>query len=130
MSDQSKTCFLIDDDEDDREIFQMALDDLNGKFSCVMSDNCMDALDRLREGNLHPDYIFLDLNMPVVTGRECLVEIRKMHQFDTTPVLIYSTSSVPSDIDDMMKLGATSFITKPNKISVLTNVLKEVLTAS
>lgn len=126
----SKTCFLIDDDEDDRDIFQLALRDVDGKFNCVMADNCLDALERLREGKLSPDFIFLDLNMPVLTGRECLVEIRKMRQFEKTPVLIYTTSSVSRDRDEVMKLGATSFITKPNKISLLTDVLKKVLTAS
>jgi CheY-like chemotaxis protein len=125
-----KTCFLIDDDEDDREIFQLALEQVDSKVTCVVADNCMDALEQLRSGNLDPDYIFLDLNMPVLTGRECLMEIRKMQQFLNTPVLIYTTSSVPKDKEDMMALGATSFITKPNKVSVLTTVLNEVLTAS
>ncbi len=130
MAGPLKTCFLIDDDEDDRDIFLLALEDLGTKFNCVMADNCVEALQMLRDGTVKPDYIFLDLNMPVLSGRECLVEIRKMHQFDKTPVLIYTTSSVPADVEDMINLGATSFITKPNKISALTNVIKGVFTAS
>lgn len=128
MANQLKTCFLIDDDEDDRDIFQIALEQLDRPFTCVMADNCMDALKRLRSGTLHPDYIFLDLNMPVLTGRECLIEIRKMREFQETPVMIYTTSSVKEDKEEVMKLGATSFITKPNRVSLLTAVLKEVLT--
>ncbi len=122
-----KTCFLIDDDEDDRDIFQIALRELDHKVNCVTSDNCVDALDALRAGSLHPDYIFLDLNMPVVTGRECLVEIRKLPAFQKIPVMIYTTSSAQKDKEDVMKLGATSFIIKPNKISLLTPLLKEIL---
>lgn len=130
MANQPKTCFLIDDDEDDREIFQLALQQVDRKFYCIMSDNGIDALEKLRSGKVNPDYIFLDLNMPLLTGRECLIEIRKMPRFERTPVLIYTTSSGPKDEQDVLKLGATSFITKPSKISVLTTVLKQVLTAS
>lgn len=130
MSNLPEICFLIDDDEDDRDIFQLALQQLDRKYNCVTAESCMDAMEKLRSGTLKPDYIFLDLNMPIITGRQCLIEIRKMDQFDKTPVVIYTTSSVPGDKEDMMKLGATSFITKPNKISVLTTVLKEVLTPS
>ena len=118
---------MIDDDEDDRDIFQLALQQLERKFKCVMVDNCIEALESLKHGSLEPDYIFLDLNMPIVTGRDCLVEIRKLRRFDKTPVLIYTTSSSQKDKEEVMQLGATSFITKPNKISALTSVLKDIL---
>lgn len=130
MTTQSKTCFLIDDDEDDRDIFQLALEEVDSGFNCVLAVNGIDALEKLKSGKLKPDYIFLDLNMPVLTGRECLIQIRRMREFENTPVLIYSTSSVPKDVEEVMKLGATSFITKPNKISALTTVLRKVLNAS
>ncbi|HEU5148257.1 MAG TPA: response regulator, partial [Chryseosolibacter sp.] len=89
-----KTCFLIDDDEDDRDIFELALQQLGQKFRCVTSESCQDALNSLKNGDIDPDYIFLDLNMPLVSGRECLGEIRKLPKFESTPVVIYTTSSV------------------------------------
>ena len=122
-----KTCFLIDDDEDDRDIFELALQQVGKNYKCVTSGSCQDALQTLKNGDINPDYIFLDLNMPLVSGRECLREIRKLSKFQHTPVVIYTTSSVQQDKEDVMQLGATSFITKPNKVSVLTNILKEVL---
>lgn len=123
-----ETCFLIDDDEDDREIFQLALEQVDSNFRCVTADNCMEALEILRNGSLKPDYIFLDLNMPVLTGRDCLVEIRKMAMFQKTPLIIYTTSSIPADREEVLRLGATSFVTKPNKVSTLVTLLKEVFT--
>lgn len=123
-----KTCFLIDDD--DRDIFQFALEQLDSGVNCVTANNGMVAIERLRSGQLNPDYIFLDLNMPILTGRECLIEIRKIYQFQKTPVVIYTTTSVPKDKEDLMKLDATWFITKPGKVSALITVLKEVFTAS
>ena len=124
-----KTCFLIDDDEDDRDIFELALQQLEQKFTYVTSDSCSEALEMLRKGDFNPDFIFLDLNMPLISGRECLSEIRKLSEFRNIPVVIYTTSSVQKDKDEVMRLGATSFITKPSKISVLTDVLRQVLIA-
>jgi len=124
-----KTCFLIDDDEDDREIFQLALMDVGGQFDCITADNCREALQQLRNGALNPDYIFLDLNMPVLSGKDCLAEIRKMARFNQTPVLIYTTSADKRDKDEIARLGGTAFITKPNRVSALTEILKQVLTA-
>ena len=127
IPDSLKTCFLIDDDEDDREIFQLALAQIGETFNCITSDNCPEALENLRNGSLSPDYIFLDLNMPVVSGRDCLIEIRKISRFNDTPVLIFTTSSIVKDKEDTMSLGATAFITKPSKISTLSILLKEIL---
>jgi CheY-like chemotaxis protein len=125
-----KTCLLIDDDEDDRGIFELALRQLDQKFKCVTLDSGTQALETLKKGDLNPDYIFLDLNMPLITGRDCLIEIRKLSRFKQTPVLIYTTSSGEKDKEDVIKLGATSFITKPNKVSVLISVLREILNPS
>ena len=122
-----RTCFLIDDDEDDRDIFELALQQLGQNYKCVTSKSWSDALEILKKDDVNPDCIFLDLNMPLVSGRECLIQIRKLAKFRQTPVVIYTTSSEQKDKEDVMQLGATSFVTKPNKISVLSNILKEVL---
>lgn len=75
-----------------------------------------------------PDYIFLDLNMPLMTGKECLQQIRKLPRLSDVPVIIYSTSASQRDIQDSMELGASTFITKPPQIAVLADKLAEVLT--
>jgi CheY-like chemotaxis protein len=122
-----KTCFLIDDDEDDREVFQLALHQIDRDFIFICSDDGREAIDKLKNGELNPDYIFLDLNMPLLSGRDCLIEIRKMSKFADVPVMMYTTSSDTNDKEECLKLGANAFITKPNKISELTEILKEIL---
>jgi CheY-like chemotaxis protein len=123
-----KICFLVDDDEDDCEIFQLAMQQLGG-IQCVVCNSAKEALQKLRTDIFQPDFIFLDLNMPVMNGAECLVEIRKMKKFSTTPIWIYSTSSQPADKIALEKLGATGFITKPTKLSVLIKLLTQYLYA-
>jgi CheY-like chemotaxis protein len=114
--------FLIDDDEDDRELFQLALEKVDAEIICKTAINGRDAL-KILEGNIAPDFIFLDLNMPEMDGRECLKELKLSAKTKDIPVIIFSTSSEPKDIHDTKVLGAVGFITKPSKVSELTNSL-------
>jgi CheY-like chemotaxis protein len=115
---------LIDDDEDDRDLFQMAIDDLDTPINFTGVENCCDALVMLENKSVKPDYIFLDLNMPQMSGRECLTNLKKSIQLSKIPVIIFSTSSDPTDIKETKDLGAIDFITKPPRTSELTEILK------
>jgi CheY-like chemotaxis protein len=87
------TCFLIDDDPDDHDIFKMALNGISDRLQCVTAADGADGIEKLeRNEEFTPDYIFLDLNMPRVDGRACLKEIRKIERLTKVPVIIYSTS--------------------------------------
>ncbi|ABG58493.1 response regulator [Cytophaga hutchinsonii] len=117
---------LIDDDEDDREFFQFALEDINRNIGYTGVESGYDALHLLKNGP-QPDYIFLDLNMPGMSGRECLMELKKDRVFSHIPVIIFSTSSDPYDREETKKLGAIDFITKPTKTSELVKSLNTFL---
>ena len=119
------TCLLVDDDEDDREIFSLALQDVDPSIDCVTARDGREALSILSI-NFVPDYIFLDLNMPLMDGKECLKEIRKRSHLNAVPVIIYSTSSAEKDKEETKKLGASSFITKPPLVSALAKKLSDV----
>lgn len=121
------TCFLIDDDKDDQEIFLMALEDIGVSVSCITANNGSDALQKFAEDETFlPDYIFLDLNMPKINGRQCLIEIKKINRLKNIPVIIYSTSSAQRDKTETEILGASAFITKPSSISEFSKILSDV----
>ena len=122
-----KTCLLVDDDEDDTEIFAIAMGEADSSIDCVFATDAAAALSLLENKSFVPDYIFLDLNMPQMSGKECLVEIRKRPHLSTVPVIIFSTSASQRDMDDTHALGASSFITKPPLIATLTEKLLEVV---
>ncbi len=123
-----KTCFLVDDDIDDQEIFMAAVSEVDKSINCVGIDNCEEAIDKLKtEVSNLPDFIFLDLNMPRLNGRQCLAELKKIAHLKHVPVIIYSTSSLNKDIEETKKLGADMFITKPSKFDDLCFALTEVL---
>lgn len=118
-----KTCLLVDDDEDDKEIFCLALKKIDPSIDCITASDGREALSILDDGSFIPDYIFLDLNMPRMDGKECLKEIRKQNRLDKVPVIIFTTSSAERDKEETKKLGANSFITKPPLVSTLADLL-------
>jgi len=118
------TCFLIDDDDEDREVFIMALEDVDKVHKCVTAINGKDALQKLTESeDFIPDFIFLDLNMPVMNGKQCLKELKKIARLGSVPVIIYTTSSYEKDIDETKQLGAAHFLVKPYEITRLSKIL-------
>ncbi len=126
--DNKQEYFLIDDDEDDREIFLLALEKANVNFSCSAAKSGPVALDMLNtDTGFIPDFIFVDLNMPLMHGKECLQQIKSMPRFANTSVIIYTTSSYDKDVEETRRLGASHFLVKPPGIGILAKTLKRIL---
>ena len=124
----NKIFFIADDDLDDQELFIAALKGIDNFCTCITASNGHDALQQLREMNEPlPDFIFLDLNMPRLDGRQSLAAIREIKKFKDTPVIIYSTSAELRDIEETTKLGATHFLQKPNRFEDLLKALQDIL---
>jgi len=115
---------LIDDDEDDRMLFSMALEMIDKTLTCTAIDNCFDALELLASG-VRPDIIFLDLNMPSMHGFDCLQLIRQSQDFGPTPVVIYSTSGYSADIEKAQELNASGYLKKQSDLDALCLKLKK-----
>lgn len=119
---------LIDDDVEDQEIFNSALSEVSDHLQCTCLTSAREALQQLNHGALTPDVIFLDLNMPIMSGREFLAQIKSMDGLNAIPVIIFSTSSNPETIAETKALGAIDFITKPNRYDLLVNILSPLFT--
>jgi len=115
--------FLVDDDEDDQELFQLALEEADPEIQLITANNGHEALEMLEQDRVQPDYIFLDLNMPRMGGKECLIALKDNPLLAGIPVVIFSTSSDPLDRSETERLGAIDFMTKPSRISELTQLL-------
>ena len=106
----SHRIMLIEDDADDQYFFMDALGTIEGDFSCKIAQNGVEALKHLGNGEL-PSLIFLDLNMPLMNGYECLNQIRNSAAKDI-PIVVISTSTNPRDKKRVEELGAQVFIEK------------------
>ena len=121
---------IADDDIDDIEFFKITLANANPNATINTVENGAKLLKQLFEAKgveHHPDFIFLDINMPGLNGKECLKEIRQNKNFNNIPVIIFSTSSDRNDIEETYNNGANLFITKPSDLKTQTELLKTIL---
>lgn len=119
---------LADDDEEDRDLFREAIDEFGTQVTLRTADNGATLMDELtREGSELPDLIFLDLNMPLKNGHECLAEIYMNEKLRHIPVIIYSTSSNREQIEATYRAGASLYIPKPESFSDLQMITRKVL---
>lgn len=119
-------CFLIDDDEDDRTIFEIAVNKISPDIKFGYAKSGPDAIEQLKNCKRVPDFIFLDLNMPIMSGNECLIELKKTVCVAEVPVIIYSTTITEKIIYDTLHDGAFDHIEKPSKIEKLVMYLKRI----
>lgn len=123
-----KVILVIDDDADDRELFREALHEVYKNARFISANNGYDALELFnRPGYLIPDIIFLDLNMPKVDGRQCLIRLRNIPGLQKVPIIIFSTLKLVHEVDELKLLGASMCITKPVWYADLRKTLQEVI---
>lgn len=124
----SQNIFLADDDEDDCTFFAEALQEIHAEATFTVCRNGNELMNLLQKpAKPFPDIIFLDLNMPLKNGYECLKEIRSNEVFKNAPVVIFTTSRLQEDIDTVYNLGATHFVTKPASFEKLKNVIAKII---
>ena len=121
--DRFRRVLIAEDDSDDFQFFAEALENISTDFSITRVKNGLECVKILRTGEV-PDVIFLDLNIPLKSGLECLTFIKGSAMLAEIPVIIYSTSHYIKHIDIAYKTGAHSYIVKPSNGGALVDRLK------
>lgn len=125
---QTLNIALADDDEDDRTLFKEAMSEIKIKTKLSLFNNGKELMDYLTLPNvILPEIVFLDLNMPIKNGMQCLNEIRNHPGLQDLLVAIYSTSSSEADIEETFVNGANIYINKPNSFGALKQAIEKVL---
>lgn len=65
---------------------------------------------------VRPDLILLDLNLPKISGRDVLKQVKQNKQLASIPIIVLSSSEDADDIKETYSLNANSFVTKPVKV--------------
>ena len=114
MSTSFQTCLLIDDNPLDNYINTKLIQNVNFANEILAFESPVDALLALKEGNIKPDVIFLDINMPVMNGFEFLMEYANLHiSKDNIKVCVLSSSINPEDEDRAIRSPyVTTYIQK------------------
>ncbi len=122
---------MADDDPEDCELTRKALSAAAAEFDFQTVGNGEELLSYLRRrdtspGARRPDLILLDLNMPVMDGRQALAEIKNDDDLRRIPIIVLTTSDADADVVRSYQLGANSYLTKPGTFQDLVRMIRQV----
>jgi len=112
----TRQILMADDDADDRFLVQAAFEDNSIPNPVIFFEDGEELITHLSQNGLeeNPLLILLDLNMPKRDGREVLKLLRGNKVWNAIPIIIFSTSNAPDDINAAYQLGANCYIIKPS----------------
>ena len=117
---------MVDDEPINTDVIQIHLETA-GYRNFLITDRSGEAMELLR--NQKPDVLLLDLKMPDVTGFDILSEMRREQLLNNIPVIVLTSSTSPETKLEVLKLGASDFLSKPVDSSELILRLQNTLTA-
>jgi CheY-like chemotaxis protein len=116
-----------EDDEDYFRLLNMILSrelKVDNVKHVIDGEELVNTLTRMIESKSEaPGLVLLDLNMPKKNGLEALAEIRANPNIPWIPIVVFTVSADPSDIDKCYENGANAFITKPTDLKELIETL-------
>jgi CheY-like chemotaxis protein len=101
---------IIDDDADIRMIARLALSRLGG-MEVIEAGSGAEGVRRAAEER--PDFVLLDMMMPVMDGSQTLAALRAQPATAQTPVIFLTAKAVLVEVERMRALGAAGVLTKP-----------------
>jgi CheY-like chemotaxis protein len=122
---------IADDDPDDHEFVKEACLSSSIKYEFDSVYDGAQLLERLvpkfskPTAEKKPDFILLDLNMPVLDGFTVLKRLKSEKQIGEIPIFVLSTSNSQKDRDTAKELGVYGFYSKPVKLRILTEIIDE-----
>lgn len=120
---------VVDDDEDDHFLIKSAFQDCNLNIELhffTSGDSLLSFITNVQ--TYPPKLILMDINMPGKNGIEVLRILRSPPNTIKTPIIIYSTSQSPYEIESVYESGANSFVRKPSSYSDLKTLVERIYT--
>ncbi len=118
---------LVEDDPDDIYFFQQACVNLHQAPKVTVLNNGVEFISHVQNSNSQMPVYLLDLNMPHKGGLEALEELQQRGLVNSLLVICYTTSNSPKDIAAAYQLGAKSYLTKPNRLTELTELVQTLI---
>jgi CheY-like chemotaxis protein len=126
-----KKILLVDDDEDDRQIFREIVREVDPYAALNFAENGLDMialLNKMSDTDL-PGMIILDQNMPRMTGKESLIYLKENDRYKHIPTIVYSTYQVRDFYQECLQLGAEDVVAKPDTMQAYREMIEQFLVA-
>lgn len=123
---------VVEDSNEDFKMLQRLMRRMevqNPIHRCIDGDDVLDYL--YRQGIYEdtkiaprPSVILLDLNLPGKDGREVLEKLKQSASFREIPIVVFTTSSNPEDVELCYRKGANGYLIKPMNSEELQNIIR------
>jgi CheY-like chemotaxis protein len=121
----NKYILYVEDDPDDVMLMQEAFHDVEG-FALITLGHGGELLQYLERTLCFPSLIILDINMPVLNGRETLSSLKKHPAYHSIPVVMFSTGNNPTERLFVAAYG-TDLVVKPNDFDGLRKAVRRLV---
>lgn len=108
-----RNVWVVDDDDEMNRAIGLMLQVLNCEV--ISFSSARSAVQKLLTGKT-PQVLFLDINMPEVSGLDLLEFLRRRPEWKNLPIIMLSSESADVTIDKALLLGADAYILKPATI--------------
>jgi response regulator RpfG family c-di-GMP phosphodiesterase len=116
-------CLLVNDDPYVQETFARALSVVSPSTLCFTTPTPADAFYMMIEENMIPDYIFIESDMPKMSGIKFLNVIKRIRVLKDIPVIVHTISPKPNEIIDLKESGALAICYRPYDFAGVCNML-------
>lgn len=121
---------IIEDDEDDREIYERVLKELNIPNEIVWFDKCTAAIDYLKRTVEQPFVIISDINLPGLSGIDCkrIIDSNEVLRVKSIPFLFLSTALGKKTVNSVYALmNVQGYFQKSANYEEIKHTIKTIL---
>ncbi len=122
---EMNTLLYLEDDDDDRFLFDKAVNEIVSSSSIVYANSEFDVLQILQKEEI--DVIFLDIFLPAENGMDCLKRIRASSVWNHVPIIMYSAHLHTEWIEHCTREKANLYVQKPKDYNQIVTTLRKVL---
>lgn len=118
---------LVEDNPADVHLIRYAIEQTDPSIQLMHFEDGRTFLDYIDH---HPDFrpgcLLLDLNMPMLTGHQVVKSLRANPSFNYLPIIIFTSSGNPVDVEQAYQLGANAYVRKPLEFEELVSILQSI----
>jgi len=122
---------FVEDNPDDQELARLVLAKREDRCEHLFVDDGQEAIEYLEASSAgevrRPEVVLIDIAMPRMDGLTLLQRIRGDARWRRIPVVMFTTSTAQSDIEQAYEFGCNAYVVKPYTVKELASVIDHLL---